>query len=317
MSESCCFAHGSSLRGRVHDPLLLVFLAELLAGAMNARAGGGSFVSLPALIAAGVPPVRANASSTVALFPGGVASAWAYRDGLGPVGPLTPRWLMITTLSGGFVGAILLLRTSSTAFIFVLPWLPLIACLALAFGRRLGEALRGRGHLNGGVALIVQFGLGIYGGYFGGAVGIMMMAVWSLIDSRDFKSLNAPRMLLVSTANVCAVLTFVIAHVVHWHETVVILVAAIVGGYGGALIGRRIPPRVTRAGTLLVTFFITATFFVRGYAPTVRHRSRRAGETQSASVHALGNFVVLDHRLQIGGALRFNELQFERGDLLG
>ncbi|WP_118183715.1 sulfite exporter TauE/SafE family protein [Paraburkholderia phosphatilytica] len=252
------------------SPLFMVFFAGLLAGAMNALAGGGSFVSLPALIAVGVPPVQANASSTVALFPGGAASAWAYRDGLGPVGPLTLRWLMIATLAGGFVGAILLLCTSSTAFSFVLPWLLLLACLALAFGRRLGEALRGRGHLSGAVALTVQFGLGIYGGYFGGAVGIMMMAVWSLIDSRDFKRLNAPRTLLVSTANVCAVLTFVIARAVYWHETLVMLVAAIVGGYGGALIGRRIPPKVTRAGTLLVTLCITLVFFVRAYAPSVR-----------------------------------------------
>src|SRR5579875_256449 len=97
--------------------------AGFVAGAMNALAGGGSFVSLPALIAAGVPPVLANTSSTVALFPGGLASVWAYRDGLRPVGSVPLRALVVATLCGGLTGALLLLWTSSTAFTFVLPWL--------------------------------------------------------------------------------------------------------------------------------------------------------------------------------------------------
>jgi uncharacterized protein len=253
------------------SPLLLVSCAGLLAGAMNALAGGGSFVSLPALIAAGVPPVQANASSTVALFPGGIASAWAYRDGLGPVGSVSLRALTIATLCGGFAGAILLLCTSSAAFSFVLPWLLLIATLALAFRRRLGEALRARWHIHGHAVLAVQFALGVYGGYFGGAVGIMMIAMWGLLDSRDLKSLNAPRTLLVSAANAVAVLTFVVAHAVHWPETLAMLVAAIVGGYGGAQIGRRASPVVIRAGTLLATSCITLAFFVRTYAPTLLH----------------------------------------------
>jgi uncharacterized membrane protein YfcA len=109
--------------------------------------------------------------------------------------------------------------------------------------------------------------LGIYGGYFGGAVGIMMMAVWGLQDSRDPKSLNAPRTLLASTANVMVVLTFVSARAVHWPETLVMLVAAAVGGYGGAQIGRRAPAKAVRVGTLLLTACITLAFFVRAYAP--------------------------------------------------
>jgi uncharacterized membrane protein YfcA len=242
-----------------------VFGAGFVAGAMNALAGGGSFVSLPALIAAGVPSVQANASSTVALFPGGVASAWAYRDGLGSVGAVSLRALLIATLLGGVVGAILLLRTPISTFNLVLPWLLLLATLALSFGRRLGELLARRWRIRPATVLIVQFGLGVYGGYFGGAVGIMMMAVWGLLDKRDLKSLNAPRTLLVSTANVMAVLTFIIARAVHWPETIVMLVAAAIGGYGGAQIGRRAPPKVIRAGTLGLTAFITLVFFVRAY----------------------------------------------------
>jgi uncharacterized membrane protein YfcA len=249
------------------DHILLIAGAGLLAGTMNALAGGGSFVSLPALIAAGVPSVQANASSTVALLPGSLASAWAYRDGLGPVGAVSLKPLLLTMVAGGLFGAVLLLWTSSNTFNFVLPWLLLLASLALAFGRQVGEWLRRRWHIKPSVVLAIQFALGVYGGYFGGAVGIMMVAVWGLLDNRDLKSLNAPRTLLVSATNAIAVLAFMLAHAVHWPETIVMLITATVGGYGGALVGRRAPPKVIRAGTLLLTACITVVFFVRAYAP--------------------------------------------------
>ncbi|WP_423193994.1 sulfite exporter TauE/SafE family protein [Cupriavidus sp. H18C2] len=249
------------------DPILMVLGAGFVAGAMNALAGGGSFVSLPAMIAAGVPPVQANTSSTVALFPGGLASAWAYRDGLGPVGAVSLRALLVATLCGGLAGALLLLRTPSAAFTFVLPWLLLVACVALAFGRQLGEALRRRCHVHANAVLAVQFALGVYGGYFGGAVGIMMIAMWGLLDSRDIKRLNAPRTLMVSAANAVAVIAFIVAGAVRWPETLAMLIGAVLGGYGGALLGKLTPPRVVRAGTLLATSCITLAFFVKTYAP--------------------------------------------------
>jgi len=239
--------------------------AGLVAGAMNALAGGGSFVSLPALIAAGVPPVLANASSTVALFPGGLASAVAYRDDLGPVGGVPLRPLLLITLLGGAAGAALLLGTPPRTFEGVLPWLLLVAFLALGFGRQAGAWLRRRCRIRPWAVLAVQFGLGVYGGYFGGAVGIMMMAVWGLLDTRELKALNAPRTLLVSTANLAAVALFASAHAVRWPAALAVLAGAALGGYGGAWVGRRSPPRVIRAGTLLVTAGITAAFFLRAY----------------------------------------------------
>jgi uncharacterized membrane protein YfcA len=251
------------------DTTILTFSAGMLAGAMNALAGGGSFVTLPALIAVGVPPVQANASSTVALYPGGLASAWAYRDGLQPVGGVPLRALLATTLCGGLAGALLLLWTPSTAFALVLPWLLLAASLALAFGRRIGQALRARWRIHPRAVLAVQFALGIYGGYFGGAVGIMMMAAWGLLDDRDLKHLNAPRTLLVSAANTVAVLAFTAAGAVRWPETLAMLAGAIVGGYGGAHAGRRAPPGIVRAATLLATAGITLAFFVKTYAPAL------------------------------------------------
>jgi len=248
------------------ETITWIFLAGSLAGAMNALAGGGSFVSLPVLIAAGLPPVLANTSSTVALFPGGLASAWAYRADLGPVGNVPLRALLAATLCGGCAGALLLLHTSSAAFTFVLPWLLLIAFVALAFGRRIGTALRRRVGIHAHAVLAVQCLLGVYGGYFGGAVGIMMMAVWSLLDQRDLKQLNAPRTLLVSAANTVAVLAFILAGAVRWPETLTMLAGAIAGGYGGAWLGRRAPAGLIRTMTLLATACITLVFFWKTYA---------------------------------------------------
>jgi len=252
--------------------ILLTFAAGSVAGAMNALAGGGSFVSLPALIAAGVPPVQANTSSTVALFPGGLASAWAYRDGLGPIGSVPLRALLAATLCGGLLGALLLLRTSSAAFSVVLPWLLLAASLALAFGRRIGAALRARWRIHGHAVLAIQFALGVYGGYFGGAVGIMMLAMWGLLDQRELQQLNGPRTLLVSAANLVAVLAFIVADAVHWPVTLAMLAGALLGGYGGAHLGRRAPPGIVRRITLLATFCITLVFFVKTYAPALLQR---------------------------------------------
>jgi uncharacterized protein len=247
------------------SPLLLIAGSGVIAGMMNALAGGGSFVTLPALIAVGVPSVTANTTSTVALFPGQLTSAWTYRDGLGPVGPVSLRSLLLATFFGGVIGALLLLRTPIAAFDLILPWLLAIATVALIFGRQLGEIWRRRWHISARLVVLVQFGLGIYGGYFGGGVGIMMMAVWSLLSDRTLKSFNAPRTLLVGAANTVAVFIFIAAHAVRWREALIMLVGAVLGGYCGANIGRRAPAGVVRAATLLVSTGITLVFFVRAY----------------------------------------------------
>lgn len=247
------------------NDFILVGGAGFLAGVMNALAGGGSFVTLPALIAAGVPSVNANASSTVALLPGSSVSAWAYRDGLGPIGNASLRSLIAVTLLGGLCGGLLLLWTPSRVFDFLLPWLLLTATLVLTFGKRLGEALRSRWHIGPATVLPIQFCLGIYGGYFGGAVGIMMMAVWGLLDSRELKSLNAPRTLLVTLANCVAGVIFIAAGAVHWPQTAVMLVASAAGGYVGAQIGKRARSDIVRVCTLVLTACITLAFFAKTY----------------------------------------------------
>jgi uncharacterized membrane protein YfcA len=252
------------------NSFVIVAAAGVMAGAMNALAGGGSFVSLPALITAGVPSVLANTSSTVALFPGGLTSAWAYRDGVVPVGPVAVWKLLVTTLVGGAVGACLLLETSSSTFDFLLPWLLLIATIALTFGRGLGEFMRARLHIRPSAVLGIQFVLGMYGGYFGGAVGIMMLAVWGVLDGQGLKALNASRTMMVSAANAMAVLIFILSRAVQWPETIVMLIGGAIGGYVGAHFGRKLPAHVVRAGTLTLTMIMTLIFFVRAYH-TARH----------------------------------------------
>lgn len=232
---------------------------------MNALAGGGSFVTLPALIASGLPSVTANTTSAVALFPGQITSAWTYRDGLGPIGPVPMRSLVIATFVGGAIGALLLLRTPISTFDVILPWLMAAATVALAFGGQLGEWLRHRWPVSAALVLAVQFGLGVYGGYFGGGVGFMMMAVWSLMADRTLKSFNAPRTLMVCAANAVAMIIFIAAQVVAWHQALAILAGAIVGGFLGSHIGRRAPAKIVRIGTLALSVGITLLFFVKAY----------------------------------------------------
>jgi uncharacterized protein len=244
-----------------HLPLLL--LAGLAAGTMNSLAGGGSFVTLPALIAAGVPSVQANASSTVALYPGGLAGTWAYRDGLEAVCGLSLKLLGLVTGVGGATGALLLLWTPASTFDLVVPWLLLFATLLLAFGRQAGAALRRRLTIGPRAMVAIQFLLGVYGGYFGGAVGIMMLSIWGLLGTADLKRLQPARMLMVSAANTVAVLLFVLAGAVAWPRTLAVLAAGVVGGFAGGHLGRRLDARWVRAGTLVCAAAITAVFLYR------------------------------------------------------
>lgn len=193
------------------DVFVLLFFAGLLAGAMNAVAGGGSFITFPALMYAGVPPITANASSTVALFPGSMAGAWEYRSYIKPFPGVAMGAMVALTFLGGCVGALLLLYTPSASFTIMVPWLLLIGTLAFAFGKRAGEFVRKKIRIGSVVVLVSQFILGIYGGYFGGAVGIMMMAVWSIFGMNDIKIVNANKNLLVGVANSIAVCLFIIA----------------------------------------------------------------------------------------------------------
>jgi uncharacterized membrane protein YfcA len=244
--------------------LLLLAGAGLLAGGMNAIAGGGSFVSFPAMIAAGLPSVVANASSTVALFPGTLASTWAFRRGFAQ--PTAFRmWLMVPiTLVGGFLGAVLLLATPTRLFDCVIPFLLLLATLTFAFGSRAGRALRRVVRPGPRAVLPLQFVISVYGGYFGGAVGLMMMAMWSLLTANpDLKSMAPVRVLLVSVTNGAAIAWFIATGAVRWPETLAMLIGSIIGGYLGARLTQFLSPRMVRGVVIALSAMVTVLFFWR------------------------------------------------------
>jgi hypothetical protein len=231
---------------------------------MNAVAGGGTFVTLPALTLAGLPPTVANASSTVALFPGTLASASAYRDDVRPLDGVSTRVLLTLSLAGGLIGALLLLSTPERAFTRIVPWLLLAATIALALGSRLGDALRAVGLRMGRRSIfIAQFLLGVYGGYFGGAVGLMMLAVWTVFTRVELRSMTPLRVLMVAAANGVAVICFALSGSIRWRETLVVMAGGIAGGYLGAHAGKRLPAPVVRALILAITIVTTAGFFLR------------------------------------------------------
>lgn len=244
-----------------HYPLLLG--AGLLAGTMNAVAGGGSFVGFPAMVLAGLPPIVANASNTVALCPGTLASTWARRHDLRDVAGISPGVMVPVTLTGGLLGAILLLVTPGSAFDVVIPWLLLLATLTFAAGRNLGDWLRRRVTIGPVPFLAIQFLISIYGGYFGGAVGLMMMAAWSILDGAELGVLAPMRTMMTTIANTAAVACFIVANVVSWPELLTMMVAATAGGYFGARYARMLPPPVLRWFVVGLSALVTASFFKR------------------------------------------------------
>ena len=249
------------------DPatIAIVFAAGVVGGAMNALAGGGTFATLPALLATGLPANIANATSNVALLPGAATSAWAFRDELGPVGGVDVRLLSAITFAGGLVGSLLLVATPSRTFDVIVPWLVLYAFILLALGTRASAWLAARMTIGRRTLLCVQALLGIYGGYFGGGVGLMTTATYGLLAGVTPRAMFAPRTLMLAIANAAAAIVFVGTGMVAWAACVPMLAGAILGGWGGAAIGRRLPGGAIRAWTLLVTAATAAVFFWRAY----------------------------------------------------
>jgi uncharacterized membrane protein YfcA len=245
--------------------ILFLLAAGLFAGAINAVAGGGTFISMPALIYAGLPSVPANASSTVALFPGSLASIYAFRKDFKGFEHISLKTLIAISLTGGCIGALLLIFTPSNSFDKIIPWLVLFGGITFIYGKRLSALLQSRFTIGRNSMLITQFILGIYGGYFGGGAGIMMMAIWSLFCLSDIKLLNANKTLLVGAANSIAVVIFILSGKIWWPQTCVMLAATTVGGYAGAYYSRRLNQAVLRAMISALIVVITALFFYRAY----------------------------------------------------
>ncbi|MFE0353313.1 sulfite exporter TauE/SafE family protein [Streptomyces nigra] len=250
--------------------LSLVLLAGVAAGVLNAMGGGGTFVALPALVAFGLSPVTANAVSRVALVPGAVASAWVYRDELTPVGPTSTKALTVISVVGGGVGAGLLLVLPASSFDTAAPWLLAFATVILAFGRHLSRGLSsvlGRSvDMSSRAVLVGQFFLAVYGGYFGGAVGIMMMALWSIGLGLDAAASNPMRIAQLAAIYLSATVLFLIASDALSVPFLLaaMLVGAVAGGFGGAHLARRLPAWLLRGVILATAVTTTVLYFLRG-----------------------------------------------------
>lgn len=246
-----------------------MFFAGMLGGALNSVAGGGSFIAFPALLFVGVPPIPANATNTIALWSGAAASGGAYRSRL-DVSRRVLIPLLTASVIGGLAGAFLLLNTPAHTFMRVLPWLTLGATLLFAFGRRLA---RGRVTILGQestpaalvIATIFQLAVGVYGGYFGGGMGIVMLAMLAALGMSDIHSMNALKSVMGFTINGVAVVTFILKGAVYWKHGSVMIVGAIAGGYLGAHYAMKLPQVWVRYFVVLVGAGMTAYFFWIAY----------------------------------------------------
>ena len=238
--------------------------AAFAAGAMNAMAGGGSFLTLPALVYAGVPPVAANATGTAALLPGYASSAYGFRRDIRPVAGIGVGRLAAVSLAGGLAGAALLLLTPDGVFRAVVPWLLLAATALFAFGGRLSAGLCRLGAGGRGATLAGLLAVSVYGGYFNGGLGILLLAQLGLSGLSDLNAMNGLKSLLSAVLTAVAVAAYAAGGAVHWPAAAVMVPAAVAGGYLGARLARRIPPGALRAGIVAVGLCMTAAFLAAG-----------------------------------------------------
>lgn len=242
------------------------------AGALNAVAGGGSFLTLPALVFAGATPLSANATGTVALLPGYLSGAWGFREDLKPPPGMSQRAMLGVGLLGGAAGAALLLLTPAPAFRRIIPWLLLAATGLFAAAPRLVAAARRRtpGPGNGAphrpgnaAALAGLFGVCLYGGYFNGGLGVLLLALFAVLGEPDLHAMNGQKNLLSAALAAIAVVVYAAGGLVHWREAALMTVGTVAGGYLGARAARRVPPAWLRRGIVATGLVMAAIFFAR------------------------------------------------------
>lgn len=247
---------------------MLLFVIALIAGAQNSVAGGGSFLTVPTLIFTGMLPIQANATNTVALWPGTLASIPPYRDAL-DTERRTLLLLSAISVVGGVLGALILINTPQNAFLLILPFLLLGATILFAVGGPLTARLQRSGKMRlphwlvlAGVSL-AQFVVALYGGFFGGGIGILMLATLSLMGMRNIHTMNALKVVLAGCVNSVALLTFIFAGIVEWPQALVMMVGAIIGGWGGASLARKVDERYIRIYVIVVGLVMSLVLFLR------------------------------------------------------
>lgn len=228
---------------------------------MNSVAGGGSFLSFPALIFAGVPPISANATNNAAMWVGQIGSARGYREEVREHrAMLLP--IVLCSIAGALIGAVLLIRTPAVVFARLIPWLLLFATILFALSPLLKRPTAEP--RNAPWQLAVQFVVAVYGGYFGAGMGIMMLAILAFSGLPTFNAQNAVKNVLSVFINGVALVPFVLARIVDWRFAVPMAIVALGGGYFGARFFRRVPQPVSRSLVILIGVVMTAVFFVRG-----------------------------------------------------
>jgi hypothetical protein len=246
-------------------------IASFLAGALNAMAGGGSFLSFPAILGVGVLPIQANATNTVALWPGQFTSIAAYwQDLKANVRLVLP--VVSAALLGGVVGAIVLLHTGQTTFLHLVPWLLLLASGLFAASGPVSRWLqRNRVSAEGSKPSLVPLWFGVvlvsfYIGYFGAGAGFLLMSVLAIFGIQNFNQVNALKVIATTTANGIAVVTFIVENQIVWKYCLLMMVAAAVGGYLGAHYSRRMNPKYMRLLVVCIGLGMAAYFFWKQYA---------------------------------------------------
>lgn len=248
---------------------IVLFVAAVFGGVLNSVAGGGSFLTFPALLFVGVPPISANTTSTAALLPGVFASITGYREDF-PKATTFVVWLSVASLIGGLAGALLLLGTPQEAFKRLIPYLLGVATLTFMLSKRLSEWM-GRGEHEiaapspralAGISF-AQLVISVYGGYFGGGIGILMLATLGLMGMRNIHAMNAVKTVLAAIINTASFVTFVFARNIVWPYAVAMIVGSTIGGYFGARYVRRFDQSLVRGFITVVGIAMTTYFFVR------------------------------------------------------
>ncbi|PZV11404.1 MAG: hypothetical protein DCF20_19565 [Pseudanabaena sp.] len=250
---------------------LLIFGAAFLAGAINGIAGGGSFILFPALMFVGIPPITANATNAIALLPGTLASAGAYRHEFDKDKRSLIQVCILGAI-GGLAGAILLLRTPSATFLQVLPYLLLTATLAFAFSNKLTiwvEQQQSRfanlKELRTVLITILQLIVAVYGGFFGGGMGILFLASFALMGMTNIHRMNAYKVILTSCINAVIIIPFVNAGVILWQEGAIAAVGASFGGYISAYYVQKIDQILVRRFVIVIGAAMTLYFFIKSW----------------------------------------------------
>jgi uncharacterized membrane protein YfcA len=244
----------------------LLAAVAFAAGVQNALAGGGSFLTFPALILTGLDPRAANITSTVALFPGQVATGYAGKRHVTGTPSLTFRSLFVISLAGGALGAVLLLATPVSIFTALVPWLVLFATLVFAWGSFLRRAAPTSSPLGALPAGMLQFAISIYGGYFGGGIGILMLAALTL-SGLALRHAGATKNVLGAVMNASAVAIFVTSRDVAWKQVAVVAVGAILGGQVGAYALTRVNEKTMRICITALGLALTVGLFLRYQRP--------------------------------------------------